>query len=52
MVCSKRREFKKATPLTGLILTKLDGTAKGGIVFAIAKECKWPIKFIGTERSD
>ncbi|MDE3091519.1 MAG: signal recognition particle-docking protein FtsY, partial [Chloroflexota bacterium] len=30
------REFKKTTPLTGLILTKLDGTAKGGIVFAIA----------------
>ncbi len=42
------REFKKATPLTGLILTKLDGTAKGGIVFAIAKELGVPIKFIGT----
>ncbi len=42
------REFKKATPLTGLILTKLDGTAKGGIVFAIAKELQLPIKFIGT----
>ena len=42
------REFKKATPLTGLILTKLDGTAKGGIIFAIAKELQVPIKFIGT----
>ncbi len=42
------REFKKATPLTGLILTKLDGTAKGGIVFAIAKELQVPIQFIGT----
>ena len=42
------REFKKSTPLTGLILTKLDGTAKGGIVFAIAKELGVPIKFIGT----
>jgi len=42
------REFKKTTPLTGLILTKLDGTAKGGIVFAIAKELQLPIKFIGT----
>ncbi len=42
------REFKKATPLTGLILTKLDGTAKGGIVFAIAKELGVPIKFVGT----
>ncbi len=42
------REFKKTTPLTGLILTKLDGTAKGGIVFAIAKELGVPIRFIGT----
>lgn len=42
------REFKKATPLTGLVLTKLDGTAKGGIVFAIAKELSMPIQFIGT----
>jgi fused signal recognition particle receptor len=42
------REFVKSTPLTGIILTKLDGTAKGGIVFAIAKELNVPIKFIGT----
>ena len=42
------REFIKSTPLTGIILTKLDGTAKGGIVFAIAKELNVPIKFIGT----
>jgi fused signal recognition particle receptor len=42
------RAFKEATPLTGIILTKLDGTAKGGIVFAIAKELKLPIKYIGT----
>ncbi len=42
------RAFKETAPLTGLILTKLDGTAKGGIVFAIAKELKLPIKFIGT----
>lgn len=42
------RAFKEATPLTGLILTKLDGTAKGGIVFAIAKEVGVPIQFIGT----
>jgi fused signal recognition particle receptor len=45
------REFKKTTPLTGLILTKLDGTAKGGIVFAIAKEVGVPIQFIGTGES-
>ena len=45
---SQAREFKKTVPLSRLILTKLDGTAKGGIVFAIAKELKLPIKFIGT----
>ncbi len=42
------RAFKEATPVTGLILAKLDGTAKGGIVFAIAKELGMPIKYIGT----
>ncbi len=45
---SQAREFKKSVPLTGLILAKLDGTAKGGVVFAIAKEMNLPIKFIGT----
>lgn len=45
---SQAREFKKAVPLTGIILAKLDGTAKGGIVFAIAQELKLPIKYIGT----
>jgi fused signal recognition particle receptor len=45
---SQAREFKKAVPLTGIVLAKLDGTAKGGIVFAIAKELKLPIKYIGT----
>lgn len=50
---TQAREFKKSVPLTGLILTKLDGTAKGGIVFAIARELKVPIKFVGTgERVD
>ncbi len=42
------RAFKEATPVTGLILAKLDGTAKGGIAFAIAKELGIPIKYIGT----
>lgn len=41
------RHFHKFTPLTGLILTKLDGTAKGGIVIAIQRELGLPIKFIG-----
>lgn len=42
------KHFHKYTPLTGLILTKLDGTAKGGIVVAIQRELGLPIKFIGT----
>lgn len=42
------KNFHKFTPLTGLILTKLDGTAKGGIVVAIQRELALPVKFIGT----
>ena len=45
---SQAREFVKATPLTGIILAKLDGTARGGIVITIVDEMKLPIKFIGT----
>ena len=41
------REFSKSTNLTGLIVTKLDGTAKGGVVFQISAEQKVPIKYIG-----
>jgi fused signal recognition particle receptor len=41
------REFHKAAPLTGLVVTKLDGTSKGGMVVAIQKELGLPIKFIG-----
>ena len=44
---NQAREFNKAVPLTGLIVTKLDGTSKGGIVVAIQKELDLPIKFIG-----
>jgi len=40
-------EFNKCMPLNGLILTKLDGSAKGGIIFRIVEELKIPIKFIG-----
>ena len=39
--------FNEATKLTGFIVTKLDGTAKGGIVFSISEEIKKPIKYIG-----
>jgi fused signal recognition particle receptor len=42
------KQFHRFTPITGLILTKLDGTAKGGIVVAIQRELGIPIKFIGT----
>ncbi len=41
------RQFTKAVPVTGLVLTKLDGTAKGGIVIAIAKELAIPIRYVG-----
>lgn len=39
--------FNEAAPLTGVVLTKLDGTAKGGIVVAVARELKVPVKFVG-----
>ena len=41
------KEFKQASKITGLVLTKLDGTAKGGIVLSIRKELGIPVKFIG-----
>ena len=44
---SQAKEFCKAADATGIILTKLDGTAKGGIVIAIARELGVPVKFAG-----
>lgn len=44
---SQAKEFSKITPLTGLILTKIDGSAKGGVVLAIRQELDIPVKFIG-----
>jgi fused signal recognition particle receptor len=41
------RQFKAAVPLTGIVLTKLDGTARGGIVVAISRELGVPVKFVG-----
>ncbi len=41
------KEFKEASNITGLVLTKLDGTAKGGIIISIRKELGIPVKFIG-----
>ena len=44
---NQAREFKEAAGITGIVLTKLDGTAKGGIVIAIKDELGIPVKFIG-----
>ncbi len=44
---SQAKEFGNICELTGIILTKLDGTAKGGVVLAIRNELKLPVKFIG-----
>ena len=41
------KQFKEAAGITGIVLTKLDGSAKGGIVIAIAQELQVPVKFIG-----
>ncbi len=41
------RQFTKTVPVTGIVLTKLDGTAKGGIVVAIAKDLGIPIRYVG-----
>jgi fused signal recognition particle receptor len=42
------REFQNAVGVTGIVLAKLDGSAKGGMAFAIAEELKLPIRFVGT----
>ncbi len=41
------KQFKETADITGIVLTKLDGTAKGGIVFAIANELELPVKYVG-----
>ena len=41
------KQFLETSGLTGIVLTKLDGTAKGGIIFAIANELKLPVKYVG-----
>ena len=48
---SQARQFHEAVGVTGITLTKLDGTAKGGILFAIAQALKIPIRFIGVGES-
>jgi fused signal recognition particle receptor len=44
---SQARKFSEAVECTGLILAKLDGTAKGGVVVAIRKEMNLPVKYVG-----
>jgi len=44
---AQAKVFNEAAPLTGVVLTKLDGTAKGGIVIAVARQLKIPVKFVG-----
>jgi fused signal recognition particle receptor len=44
---AQARQFNEAVPLSGITVTKLDGTARGGVMFAIAAELKIPIRFIG-----
>jgi fused signal recognition particle receptor len=45
---SQARHFKASVDITGVVLAKLDGTAKGGVVFAIARELDVPVRFVGT----
>ena len=50
---SQAREFREALELTGVVLTKLDGTARGGVILAVADEFKLPVRFVGVgEKAD
>jgi fused signal recognition particle receptor len=50
---AQTQHFQQAVGVSGLVLSKLDGTAKGGIIFAISEHCKLPIRFIGVgEQAD
>ncbi len=50
---SQAKEFREALDVTGVVLTKLDGTAKGGVILAVADEFKLPVRFIGVgEKAD
>jgi fused signal recognition particle receptor len=44
---SQAREFTKSAGVTGLVLTKMDGTAKGGVILAIVRELKIPVRYVG-----
>jgi len=44
---AQAREFTKSAGVTGLVLTKMDGTAKGGVILPIVRELKLPVRFVG-----
>src|SRR5258708_20043763 len=44
---SQAKMFQEAIPLTGIVLTKLDGTAKGGVILGICDELKIPVRYVG-----
>jgi fused signal recognition particle receptor len=48
---AQARSFRESVAVSGIVLTKLDGTAKGGIVFAVARELGLPIRYIGVGES-
>ena len=48
---NQAKQFQEVTNITGIALTKMDGTAKGGIVLAIGKELNMPVKFVGLGES-
>src|SRR5690606_8359786 len=48
---AQARTFSAAVPVTGLVVTKLDGTAKGGVVVAVHEALDVPVKFLGTGES-
>jgi len=48
---SQAREFTKSAGVTGLIVTKLDGTAKGGVLFSICQDLKIPVRYVGVGES-
>jgi fused signal recognition particle receptor len=45
---SQARHFQQAVEVTGVVLAKLDSTARGGMIFAIARELGLPVRFVGT----
>lgn len=50
---AQSRQFAEALPLSGIILTKLDGTAKGGVILGICDELKVPVRYVGLgEKAD